>query len=406
MYAIVDIETNGGGFCEEKIIEIGIYRFDGHKIVDQLISMVNPEAEISNYVQKLTKITPKMVRSAPKFHEIAKRLIEITEGATLVGHNVSYDYRVIQQSFAHFGYEFKMETIDTLPLAKKLIPNEESYSLGNLVKSLGIPLTQHHRAGGDARATLDLFRLLLAKDDTGEILSAHQGFEISKTYSSKISRLIKEIPHKQGIVYLQNTKGDILYSDYSENMYWFVSQFFNSRSEKLKQVQNEVEQIQYELVGNDLLARLILVSRGIKKMIPLPYGLYFQRNKWIIDKNKFQRKPPIVKFKSFSQAKKVLEFIREDSSFSSRESLYNKFSIPYSNALLLIKGRTIGEKAFITIENERITGYGFYEIYTQMQTRDFINRIKIPIKRSPLHIENDLKLEILKGEMEILPLPI
>lgn len=402
MYAVVDIETNGGDFCQEKIIEIAVYRFDGHKIVDQLISIVNPEAEISKYVQKLTGITPKKVKTAPKFHEIAKRLIEITDGATLVGHNISYDYRVIRQSFAQLGYEFEKKTIDTLPLTKKLIPNEESYSLGKLVKSLGIPLTQHHRAGGDARATLDLFRLLLTKDNDGEILTIHQEEKQSRNYVNKMNRLIKNLPHCQGIVYLQNAKGKILHSSYSENIHWFVARFFNSDSKKLKRKQEEVEQVQYELVGSDLLAYLILASRSIKYRKTFSYGLYFQDDKWCIN-NKHHKVPPIMKFKSFSQANKVLELIKNNTNIYSLEILKNMFSIP-SNALLLIKGRQLGEKAFIMIENRQIVGYGFYELYTQIKSQDLINRIKIPVKLPFQYIENELKLEILKGEVEILPL--
>ena len=75
MYAILDIEATGGKKGEEDIIEVAIYRFDGKKIVDQLISLVSPDRKIDAYVQKLTQITPKMVKSAPKFHEIAKRII-------------------------------------------------------------------------------------------------------------------------------------------------------------------------------------------------------------------------------------------------------------------------------------------------------------------------------------------
>jgi DNA polymerase-3 subunit epsilon len=97
-----------------------------------------------------------MVKTAPKFHEIAKRIIEITEGTTLVGHNIDFDYRMLRQSFKRLGYDFQINTLDTIPLAKKLIPDEDSYSLGKLCKSIGIPLIDEHRASGDARATLEL----------------------------------------------------------------------------------------------------------------------------------------------------------------------------------------------------------------------------------------------------------
>jgi len=83
VYAILDIETTGGKYNEEGITEIAIYRFDGHKIVDQFISLINPERSIQPFVVNLTGINNEMLRNAPKFYEVAKRIIEITDGAIL-----------------------------------------------------------------------------------------------------------------------------------------------------------------------------------------------------------------------------------------------------------------------------------------------------------------------------------
>ena len=118
MYSVIDIESNGAGFRKESIIEIAVFKYDGHQIVDQFISLVNPDAPITPFVQKLTNITPKMVLTAPKFHEIARRVVEITQNTTLVGHNIEFDYRMLRQEFRRLGYEFKINTLDTIPLAK------------------------------------------------------------------------------------------------------------------------------------------------------------------------------------------------------------------------------------------------------------------------------------------------
>ena len=192
MYSVIDIESNGAGFRKESIIEIAIYKYDGHEIVDQFISLVNPESDITPFVQKLTKISPKMVKTAPKFHEIAKRVVEITENTTLVGHNIDFDYRMLRQEFKRLGYTFKINTLDTIPLAKKLIPEAQSYSLGKLVKSLGIPLVDQHRASGDAKATLDLLKLLMIKDNDSEIIQQHHEELNAKTYLNKVRNLTQE----------------------------------------------------------------------------------------------------------------------------------------------------------------------------------------------------------------------
>ena len=91
MYAILDIETTGGKFNEEGITEIAIYKYDGQEIKDQFSSLVNPEKEIQPFVQKLTGINTKMLRNAPKFYEVAKRIVEITDNCILVAHNASFD---------------------------------------------------------------------------------------------------------------------------------------------------------------------------------------------------------------------------------------------------------------------------------------------------------------------------
>ena len=99
MFAIVDIETTGGKYNEERITEVAIYRYDGHNIVDKFASLVNPERKIQSFVVRLTGITDAMVARAPKFQELAKRIVEITEGCILVAHNADFDYRVLRKEF-------------------------------------------------------------------------------------------------------------------------------------------------------------------------------------------------------------------------------------------------------------------------------------------------------------------
>ena len=99
MYAIVDVETTGGKFNEEGITEVAIYKFNGHEIVDQFASLVNPEKEIQPFVVKLTGINNAMLKRAPKFYEVAKRIIEITTDVTLVAHNAEFDHRMLRLEF-------------------------------------------------------------------------------------------------------------------------------------------------------------------------------------------------------------------------------------------------------------------------------------------------------------------
>lgn len=406
MYSIIDIESNGAGFRKECIIDIAIYRYDGQKITDQFISLVNPESEITPFVQKLTGITPKMVKTAPKFHELAKRVVEITENTTLVGHNIDFDYRMLRQSFSRLGYDFKINTLDTIPLAKKLIPDEVSYSLQKLVKSLGIPLSNAHRAEGDARATLELFRLLISKDTENEIIQKQHEETNAKNYINKIKELTQDLPNEKGFVYFQNEAGKIIFSDYVQDVNRFSKKLFNSKSKKWEKVQNDAEQIHYELTGTDIIAKLILNSKGNKKREILPFGLYFRNNKYIVEKNTLNKtEKPILKFKSFTQGSKAVQYINNIEEFKDINALKKKIDFKKRNELWLGSGRKLGEKLFLIIENGKSVSYGFYELFTQIQTMSKLSKLKIDLLLPTSDITNDLQLALLRGDIETLPLP-
>ncbi|QQQ26935.1 3'-5' exonuclease [Chryseobacterium indoltheticum] len=406
MYSIIDIESNGAGFRKECIIDIAIFRYDGHKIVDQFISLVNPESDITPFVQKLTNISPKMVKTAPKFHELAKRVVEITENTTLVGHNIDFDYRMLRQSFQRLGYDFKINTLDTIPLAKKLIPNEVSYSLSKLVKSLGIPLVNAHRAEGDARATLELFKLLISKDTENEIIQKQHDETNAKTYINKIKLLTQDLPSEKGFVYFQNEAGKIIFSDYVQDINKFSKKLFNSKSKKWEHIQTDVEQINFELTGTDIIAKLILNSKGVKKREVLPFGLYFRNDKYIVEKNTLNKtEKPILKFKAFTQGSKAVQFISKIEEFKDVNVFKKKIDFRKRNELWLGTGRKLGEKLFLIIENGKVTSYGFYELFTQIQTMSKLSKLKLDLPLSATDLINDLQLALLKGDFETLPLP-
>ncbi|WP_370896605.1 3'-5' exonuclease [Chryseobacterium gossypii] len=406
MYSIIDIESNGAGYRKECIIDIAIYRYDGQKIVDQFISLVNPESDITPFVQKLTNITPKMVKTAPKFHEIARRIVEITQNTTLVGHNIDFDYRMLRQSFKRLGYDFKINTLDTIPLAKKLIPDEVSYSLGKLVKSLGIPLTNHHRADGDARATLELFKLLISKDTENEIIQKQHEETNAKTYINKIKELTQDLPNEKGFVYFQNESGEIIFSDHVQDINKFSKKVFNSKSRKWESIQTEVQQINFELTGSDIIAKLILSSKNIRKRESLPFGLYYRNDKYIVEKNKLNKaEKPILKFKSFTQGAKAVQFISGQEEFKDIDAFKKKIDFRKRNELWLGAGRKLGEKLFLIIENGRITSYGFYELFTQIQTLSKLSKLKIELPLPSSDLNNELQLALLRGDFETLPLP-
>ena len=220
MYAVIDLETTGGRFSEEGITEIAIYRYDGHQVVDRLVSLVNPQRPIDPYVSRLTGINNKMLRRAPRFYEIAKRIIEITDGCAIVAHNADFDYRMLRQEFARLGYIFERNTICTVKESQRLIPGLESYSLGKLCRSLGIPLASRHRAFGDAEATLLLLQVLLEKDTSKKII------KIAKAPVHRLSRqemkfrlILDTLPTFSGVFQVLDSENRIVYIGFSNNIY-------------------------------------------------------------------------------------------------------------------------------------------------------------------------------------------
>jgi DNA polymerase III subunit epsilon len=164
MYSIIDVETTGGNPKSEKITEIAVFTHDGLNVVSEFCSLVNPERNIPFFITRITGITNEMVVGAPKFYEIARKIIELTENTIFVAHNASFDYGFICEEFRQLGYLYKRDKLCTVKLCKKLIPGLRSYSLGKLCSEINIPAHNRHRARGDALATVKLFEMLLALD--------------------------------------------------------------------------------------------------------------------------------------------------------------------------------------------------------------------------------------------------
>lgn len=164
MFSIIDIETTGNRYKYGKITEIAIYQHNGQHITDSFSTLINPEMDIPFFITELTGINNAMVKDAPRFYEVAKKIVELTQGRTFVAHNVSFDYKFIREEFARLGYDYKRKTMCTVQLSRRLLPGHRSYSLGKICAELGIEINGRHRAAGDALATVKLFEILLHKN--------------------------------------------------------------------------------------------------------------------------------------------------------------------------------------------------------------------------------------------------
>jgi len=278
VYAIIDIETTGGNASRERITEIAIYIHDGKQVVNEYSTLINPECSVPPFVARLTGITDEMLKNAPKFFEVARDIVEITEGCTFVAHNAAFDYSFVKQEFLNLGYKYKRPVLCTVKMARKLLPGHKSYSLGNLCNSLGIQITSRHRAAGDAIATVKLFERLLSVDPTLNQIPT-DGLHPSLDRS-----IFSKLPASAGVYYFHDENGKLLYIGKSKNIRSRVlSHFQNSSTNRAIEMRSNTVSISCEETGSELIA-LLLESNEIKKHKPLhnrlqrrtiyKYGLY------------------------------------------------------------------------------------------------------------------------------------
>jgi DNA polymerase-3 subunit epsilon len=259
MYAILDIETTGGNSTSEKITEIAVYIHDGKKIVDEFSTLINPERSVPWFISQLTGINNEMVQDAPKFYEVAKKIVDITSGKTVVAHNAQFDYSFIRQEFKSLGYNFSRDCLCTVKLSRKIIPGFRSYSLGNLCSNLGINIENRHRAGGDALATVKLFELLLERDHDNQVSKMVRNGDVSYKLPEHLDRkIIDALPEAAGVYYFHDQHGDVIYLGKSNNIRKRVLNHLSVKANpKSLELRNDVRDITFELTGNELIAHLL-----------------------------------------------------------------------------------------------------------------------------------------------------
>jgi DNA polymerase-3 subunit epsilon len=271
MYAIVDIETTGGSSRIEKITEIAIYQHDGEKITGEFVTLVNPERNIPYFITNLTGITNEMVENAPRFFEVAKTIIELTEGRTFVAHNARFDYSFIRQEFKSLGYNFKRNLLDTVTLGRKLIPGHRSYSLGNICKDLGIMINGRHRAEGDALATVKLFEMLMERDMevNGKYSGLMRNTKLSKLNPNLDIAKLDSIPEEPGVYYFYNENSDLIYIGKSRNLQERIrTHLSNNTTNRAMEMRDLIADIDWEVTGSELIA-LLRESSEIKRNKPV-----------------------------------------------------------------------------------------------------------------------------------------
>ena len=433
MYTIIDIETTGNGIKGNKITEISIFKFDGDNIVDEFTSLVNPECEIPYFITGLTGIDNQMVNNAPIFKELANKILTFTDDCIFVAHAVNFDYGVIKEEFRQIGIDFTRKKLCTVRLSRKLIPGLKSYSLGKLCTSLSIPLTDRHRARGDAHATVLLFEMLVNRPEANSVFKT---FLNSRSQEATLPPLlaksvVNNLPSEPGVYFFKNKNGEIIYIGKAINIKKRVLGHFYDKSNHEIRLCKEIADIDFQLSGSELLA-LLMESAAIKEHYPIynraqkrtvkQYGIFtYQDRKGIIhlafDAMKVVPNPLMV-FSNQADCRSHLENLCQSFSLCPRychlqmtngscdhykirscngicrseESIeiYNSrvneaiatFKDDREHLLIEQRGRHANEKAFVLMENGAYKGYGFVDNEIQINNNEDLEAHIIPQKNT------------------------
>jgi len=269
-FAIVDIETTGGHASANGITEISVFVHNGQHIVKHFETLINPQQHIPKFITSLTGIDDDMVATAPKFDEIAEELFKILNENIFVAHNVNFDYSFIKHQLTHNGYDLTAKKICTVRLARKVFPGLLSYSLGNLCRTLKINIKNRHRAGGDAKATVQLFEYMLANGAQIHIDQMLKRTSAEQWLPMNIDKqAIDKLPARPGVYYFHNIKDKVIYVGKAIHLKKRVTSHFthNEPGPKRQGFLREIYKVTYKQCATELEA-IVFESTEIKRLWP------------------------------------------------------------------------------------------------------------------------------------------
>ncbi len=437
-YAIVDIETTGGAIRRDKIIEIAIAVYEGNTRVDEFQTLINPGRTVSKHITMLTGITNEMLVDQPKFYEVARRVVEITQDCIFVAHNVRFDYTFIKKAFERLGYVYTRKQLCTVRMSRMVFPELKRHGLDALCTFHNISVKDRHRAMADVQATAAIFQIMLSRQQGEEAINniVNYGIKASRLPVSITLEQLHALPEECGVYYLHNQQGDVIYIGKSINIKKRIMQHFADNTAKANKLQQRVHDITFEVTGSELVA-LLLEEQEIKRLQPevnrqlrrklFPYALYYFEDGdgyLHVRAEKIKKNTPegyvIIKaYPKLAYAKGHLEAMIEEfelcqhrcgdktgygTCFNYRISrcygacigkedvqTYNERvmeAITYlqrtvkDSFFIIDQGREVEEKSVVMVEGGEVTGYGFVSEGTMISSTEALKEVVDPIVAS------------------------
>ncbi len=366
-YVICDLEATGLD-SEADIIELALLTFEDNKVIDVYETLVNPLRNVPEFITNLTGISNRSLKEAPKFYEISEAILSRLDGAIFVSHNTEFDLGLLRKKFKEMGHELKIKDFCTLKMAQFEIPGLSNYNLDALCNFFNIKIKDRHRAIGDAKATLSLFKELqdLRYKPTPKVF-----------YLPQHEKIMKMIPSKAGNLYFKNGEGKVIRIEASFNMQKTARDLLLVKPSNRDLLLN-VQSVEAEITGSALIAEF-------KKLRFKPFHPHFvivtelhKMEKYFKIKAYRKDVEGLWYFKNLESAKKKLNELKralKDNTFIYREGGKSKEEIlrhnqkvdslakitrfPADNLILIGEGRTLGEKSVIVIRKNHVLGHGY-----------------------------------------------
>ncbi len=357
--------------AERDLIEIALITWEDGRILEVYETLINPLRPIPEYISNLTSISNRELREAPKFYDVADSIKVRIEGAVFVSHNTDFDLGLLQKKFKELGQEFKVKKICTLKTAQELIPGLKNYHLDALCNFFGIKIFDRHRAIGDAKATLELFKELLN-------LRPHKTHKV--LFLPHHKKVLKNISSQSGLLSFKDDLGTVFRTEVAFNMAQRARELLSVKPEN-REILLKTVSIHEEVTGSVLIAEF-------KKLSSSPFRPRFMIT--IEEKKsgeKFFKLMPYKKsflgpwyFKSYFEAKTKLHQLEKNlkrDHFVYREGTKSKEEImrhnqkvltlsknarfPSDHLVIIGEGRKASEKSLVLISHHHVIGYGYSE---------------------------------------------
>lgn len=270
-YVFVDVETTGGQSQTDRVTEIAAIRVEDGHVVDKIVTLLDPQHYIPAYITQLTGISSNDVFGKPLFSDIAEELTTLFSGATMIAHNVRFDYSFLKAEFKRVGISFRPKMLCTVKLSRYLYPNQRRHRLEDLITAHNLSFTERHRAYDDADAIWQFWQKVHIEMSAEQIENALRAQLKTPSLPRHLNKIdIDALPEEPGVYLFKDENDYPLYIGKSVNIRRRVMSHFNRDSDEHKEfkISQQVHKVSHIVTAGELSA-LLTESALVKQYLPL-----------------------------------------------------------------------------------------------------------------------------------------